>query len=252
MAIDQSKNCPKHGIMMRQLGGSLICPSCMEEKTQDRRLTIDEKQGMSRTKFLGFLSRSCVPGLFRDASFENFHPSNDRAKKLCVAMDKFATDFHVIRSQGRLRGFIFIGDPGTGKTHIACAIINNLLMQGIESRYTSLPAITNEFRNAIKDPTLSVSQIIEDLASPEFLVLDEIDLHGATTTDYQNLYDIINRRYENGLITLAISNRPISDLNQDLNERIISRILCGTQPILFEWPSYRDKMQQAGKKDLSI
>lgn len=231
--------CAKHQTPLRRLGVSMICPTCMAERSAPKVQGMGEReQRNSMTKVIGLLAKANIPQLFREASFRNFDVPNPRAQKLVDTLEMFVNKFGEVDG---IHGFLFLGPPGTGKTHIACAMVSSLVMQGIEARYASIPTITMECRKAQKGFSQSVYDIVNEYVAPAFLVLDEIDVHAASDADYQVMFEIINRRYESNLITLAISNRPIEELNRDLNERVIGRILGGNQPIRFDWPSHRDK-----------
>lgn len=239
--IAKNTTCPKHGEMLKKIGASFICSACMAEKVDDRRLAIEKQYGMSKTKVLGFISRACVPPLYRNASFENFFTNgNIKAERLKTSLEAIVGNFYAAVNNG-FRGMMFIGHTGTGKTHLGCAMINSLVMNGIESRYVSMPAFTREFKASCNNWNAR-TQMIENLVLPEFLMIDEIDLHGDTNEDYQVLYEIINRRYESGSVTLATSNRDINTINRDLHERITERILNGTSPVIFDWPSFRSSV----------
>ena len=104
----------------------------------------------------------------------------------------------------------------------------------------SLPSLTRQIRAAFGRNRV-VDDILQKLCNVDLLVLDEIDLHGTSDNDYNMLYDIINSRYEKpGYPTLAISNRPVADLSADLDERVVSRLLAGTSPVVFDWVGQRN------------
>lgn len=119
-------------------------------------------------------------------------------------------------------------------------MIHQLLEQGFSAAYMSLPSLTRQIRAAFGRNHV-IDDILRKLCAVDLLVLDEIDLHGTSDNDYNMLYDIINSRYEKpGFPTLAISNRPVADLSADLDERVVSRLLAGTSPVVFDWVGQRD------------
>lgn len=237
--------CERHQKEVQRLGTATFCSQCLAEVSViqqkiadnlDERLLI-KKWDVERNK-------SCIPERFKESSFKNFQSESIRATALCRLLEAYVFNF---TEQSTLRtGFVFTGLQGRGKTHLACAMANGLMYEGYSARYANLPKLTQRARKTYRgNSDESVSDIVEELVETDFLILDEVDLHGSSDADYQMLYDIINGRYEKpGYPTLLISNMPIEKLNIDLNERLISRVLSGSPAIVFDWDSYRDALPE--------
>lgn len=202
----------------------------------------DEFEEAKRQEFereiVALRRQSGVPQLFSGASFANFDSVTDVAGR---ARDAFASlcEMH-LGGKGAMPSCLILGTHGTGKTHIACAIVNCFSDAGAEARYLSLPTFYQECRMAFGGGGESAQAILSRYTHAEVLVIDEIDLHGASDNDYQLLYELVNRRYEAGRCTIGISNRGLDALTKDLNERLISRLTLGAKPVVFSWPSQRN------------
>lgn len=191
-----------------------------------------------------------IPGIFARADLESLgntgHPQYERVIK---ALRRYCEQFERFRTQRT--GFLFTGGAGTGKTSIACAMAKRLIERGYTARYLSLTTFTFEVRatygaNA-SDTRESVKSMLERTAAVDLLILDEIDLHGTSMSDFQMLYELINARYSAGnLPVIAISNRPKSFLVKDLGDRLVSRILGSSAEIDFTWPSFREQKAPSG------
>jgi DNA replication protein DnaC len=196
------------------------------------------QEKLLKRKALARINDARLPPAFQDASFENYIADTDRSKRVVSALNTYTANFAVQRA---LRpGFIFTGLPGTGKTHLACAMLKAVGIAGFSPLYASLPRLTREMRS-MYGKSGALDGLLKHITTADLLVLDEIDLHGSSDHDYNTLYDIINSRYEAaGMPTIVISNRGVDQLKTDLDERIVSRILAGTKPIVFDWVGKRD------------
>ena len=228
---------------MMAFGNQIVCTACLSEVSRPAVQRANNlRDYMDARRHSKAILAAGIPERFIDADFSNFVAQDARANRLRDVMYAYTQDFD---NQRQLRpGFLFIGNPGTGKSHLSCAIAQELICQGRTAVYESLSSLTVRIRHSYDDDaTESTDSIIKTLVNVDFLILDEIDLHGASDTDYINLFEIINGRWERkNAPTLACSNRPLDRLNRDLDERITSRILAGFPPMVFDWENYRDTL----------
>ena len=74
----------------------------------------------------------------------------------------------------------------------------------------------------------------------EFLVIDEVGVQFGTETEKFIFYEVINRRYENVLPTVLISNLTSDELKTFIGDRAFDRFREDGGAILaFDWESYR-------------
>ncbi len=241
--------CRIHGTSMRALGTRAYCPVCTAALTAPL-LSVYEgnRAHLAQSELDARILVSGIPEIFRNASFESFDADGPRAAQVAQALRNYSVHFATQRA--RRSGFVLTGPTGVGKTHLACAMLHEVMAQGFSARYVSLPRLTFEVRRTYKsqDSQDTVANLIADLVNCDLLVLDEIDLHGSSDSDYQMLYEIINGRYEaGGKPTVALSNRSASDLAEDLHERVMSRILCGTSPIACNWSDRRSSRRKTNE-----
>lgn len=193
-----------------------VCPVC-----RGRGWLVEPDQGSGtarpcqcrRSELLPRLVSSAgIPGRYRRCSLENFKEDNDqlvRAKSLCR---RYIETF--LREDGTFRetGLILIGAPGVGKTHLAVAVLKELMhrftLRGLFVDFTSL---IHQIQSTF-DPTSSDSQqgILEPVMEAELLVLDELGARKPTAWVTDILYLIMNGRYTRRLPTLFTTNFTLS------------------------------------------
>lgn len=230
-----------HQCSQIQFGGKSVCIRCLSEKSKPRIEAMDAiVERRHRIEVAMNLNQSRIPMEYMSHSFEGFNTEvSPQAERIVSSMKKYVSDFS--ENRFKRRGFIFTGTPGTGKTRLACTMARTVIESGFRAAYVSMPSLTHEIRNSYRNQDVSdAGELISLFSSVDFLVIDEIDLHGNSASDYQFMYDLINSRYnKSGFPTLAISNRPLEFLKTDLDERITSRIIGNFDAIKFNWENQR-------------
>lgn len=230
--------CSVHNRPLLALGTREVCPACLAEGSQASVEFMRDAQARGAEAALRRRMRQAsIPPGFENATFDSFMPDGAGAAQLVSVLRLYCANFG---AQRRVRpGFLFLGKPDTGKTHLACAMVSEIVRAGFSAAYASLPRFTKQQRAAFGRAGEG-DALIDALVDVDFLVLDEIDLHGSSDGDYNTLYYILNTRHERRCRpTLAISNRSIERLTLDLDERIMRRVLGETKPVNFDWPGRR-------------
>jgi len=105
-------------------------------------------------------------------------------------------------------GLAFTGPPGSGKTHLAVAILRELIENyRIGGRFTDFTTLIHEIQSTF-DPKSQESkrQILDPIIRTPLLVLDELGAQKPTAWVQDILYLIINTRYNQRLPTIITSN----------------------------------------------
>src|SRR5260370_30336031 len=116
---------------------------------------------------------------------------------------------------GRHEDALFLGPPGTGKSHLAQAIGQAAIQQGYRVLYRETHHLLEELAEAAIDDTRK--QRMEFLASVPLLILDDLGMRKLPLTAAEDLLEIIMRRYER-VSTLVTSNRPVEDCGKLLGD----------------------------------
>jgi DNA replication protein DnaC len=146
------------------------------------------------------------------------------------------------------RGIWFTGDVGTGKTTLAMLISKAALQDDRTVAIYSLPRLLAMLRETFQDDAhFSLSELIDRLCSVDLLHIDDVGAEQTTDWVLEQLYTIVNTRYEDGKALLLTTNlvgrddpdsedgHPAAPLRRQIGERTVSRIweICGDPLPLF-------------------
>lgn len=165
--------------------------------------------------------RSRLSKRFRLRTFDAFQPTQgtDWALSSCR---KWAEEYAGAESSDG-QGLALVGQTGTGKTHLAAAIVNRLLDRGVAAVFASVPDLLADLRAAVRDGR-EAEQVMGDLQAAEVLVLDDIGAERPTEWGQEQLYRLVNRRYEDLRPIVLTSNLRPPDLREQVGARAVSRL----------------------------
>jgi len=110
---------------------------------------------------------------------------------------------------------LFLGPPGTGKSHLAQAIGHAAIQQGYRVRYTEAHGLLDELAEASVDGTRRAK--MAELATVPLLVVDDLGMRKLPATAAEDLLELVMRRYERAS-PLLTSNRPVDDWGKLLGD----------------------------------
>src|SRR5690606_1629186 len=127
--------------------------------------------------------------------------------------------------------YIYYKNPGTGKSHLAVAILNALIKNyGVYGRFIVVKDLLDEIRNTFnKDAEYTKKELVEAVKTVDVLVLDDIGVEAPKPFVKEELYSILNQRMIHKKPTLFTSNCNYDEL--ELDKRNISRIKAMTYPV---------------------
>ena len=110
---------------------------------------------------------------------------------------------------------LFLGPPGTGKSHLAQAIGQAAIQQGYRVLYRETHTLINDIADAALDGKRK--QYMELLSTVPLLIIDDLGMRKLPATAAEDLLEIVMRRYER-TSTVLTSNRPIDDWGKLLGD----------------------------------
>jgi DNA replication protein DnaC len=110
---------------------------------------------------------------------------------------------------------LFLGPPGTGKSHLAQAIGRAAILQGYRVYYREAHALIEEIADATLDGTRK--NLFDDLTTVPLLIIDDLGMRKLPHTAAEDLLELVMRRYERAS-TILTSNRPVDDWGKLLGD----------------------------------
>jgi DNA replication protein DnaC len=141
---------------------------------------------------------------------------------------------------------IFVGSPGTGKTHLGIALAYEACQRGYSVLFTTAVDALNNLVAAHTAHRLKAE--LKKYLSPQLIVLDEIGFLPLDKVGADLLFQIISGRYERGSIVITTNKafkRWPEIFNNDVTvtSAILDRVLHGAETVVIEGKSYRMKDQ---------
>ncbi len=241
----EPRTCAEHGeYLSRNFIGKVWskCPDC--NKAAEDKERAEKEVAEREAKLKGWQMRvggAGIPERFQSRSLDTFEAKTEPQRHALQFAREFAGSFEA-GSKGR--SAIFIGKPGTGKTHLAVGIGMHLLRQNRPVLFTTVMRAIRRVKDTwAKGSEESESQAIAALVYPELLILDEVGVQFGSEFEKNMLFDVLNERYERRKSTLLMSNLPLPEVQGYLGERIFDRLReDGGRYIPFDWESHRTKV----------
>lgn len=175
---------------------------------------------------------SHVPMLYDAKTFQDFNvDTNNRSAYK-------AAHWITIQQDSKGRGLYLYGERGTGKTMLASIIANERAVKGLPVLFVSVPQLLQEIRRSYDDKSEEQMDKIQAVMQAPFAVFDDLGAERITPWVGEQLYNVINYRYEQCLQTVFTSNYNTDQLCEHfaidgngsrddiVGKRIVSRIVA--------------------------
>jgi DNA replication protein DnaC len=167
---------------------------------------------------------SVLPAKYRGVSFDR-PPITQMPELPLKRVRGFCDDIQEELDAGR--GLWFFGDPGTGKTTLAMLVSRTALEAGRSVAIYSLPKLLTRIRRTFDERPgeQSYAELFERLATVDLLHIDDLGAENRTEWVLEQLYSLINERYEAGRALMVTTNNDPEALEEQIGKRVVSRLV---------------------------
>lgn len=161
-----------------------------------------------------------IPKRYRGASFDR-PPVLGMPEPVVSAVRGYVRNLSARVEEGR--GMWLVGDVGTGKTTLAMIVSDAALEAGYTVAIYSLPRLLNLIRDEVGAEG-SLLDLLDRLSSVDLLHIDDLGAQHTTPWRLEQLYSIIDARYQAGRPILATTNLMPSELAKQMGQQILTTV----------------------------
>ena len=175
-----------------------------------------------------------IPRKYHDVAFDR-PPVTDLPAPQVQMVRRFVRDIDANLDAGR--GLWFEGDVGTGKTTLAMLVSRAALDAGRSVAIYSLPRLLAEIRATFEDDSEgSYVDFLDRLAVIDLLHIDDVGAERSSEWVLEQLYSIVNARYEDERSMVITTNLARAPLEEQIGRRTVSRLkeMCDPVPLYGE------------------
>jgi DNA replication protein DnaC len=161
-----------------------------------------------------------VPRRYRGASFDR-PPVVGMAEPVVSTVRSYVRNLAERMEEGR--GMWLVGDVGTGKTTLAMIVSSAALEAGYSVAIYSLPRLLNLIRDEVGSEN-SLLDLLDRLSGVDLLHIDDLGAQHTTPWRLEQLYSIVDARYQAGRPILATTNLMPDALAEQMGRQILTTV----------------------------
>lgn len=209
-----------------------------EKRRQDIAEIAAARQSARQEQVEAALNKAGVPPRFRSRTFNTYRAETEGQRRALAVCRNYAQHFAQALADGTC--LMLCGNPGCGKTHLAVAVLNQIIGERHSGIFVSVSEVLRMIRDSYKTDRTE-ADVYDSLIKPDLLVLDEVGVSiGDSDKRRAMLFDLFNARYNAMKPVLLIGNLTQEEMDQYLGDRVADRLReGGGTSVAFDWDSYR-------------
>lgn len=212
----------------------IVC-SCRKKELEQKAIEDENKEKQIRLNSI--FKNSLMDEKFKQCTFENWN-HDIGSEKIFNICSKYASNFTKAKEDNL--GLMLYGEPGNGKTHAVSCIANYLMLRGIPTICVSI----NKMLERIKETYSSYGKegeetVLKSLSNADLLIIDDLGTEQKNEWSAAKIYNIMDRRYRNGLPTIITTNINLKDLENMYQKRTYDRLMEMCTPVMNDGKSIR-------------
>lgn len=228
-ATPEKAVCSKHGPFeyryLEMMGRFMVnnqCSECVSEAANAQR---EEEAALAKLQAAQLLKKSRIAAGVSlrnvEACFSDYVPEEDHEIDNLASVQRFCNRVQ----QGGNGNVVMCGKPGTGKTLLVAAMVNQLLGVGKSCRIVKMLDLIRELKDCWRrGADFTETQLIKQFSAYDLLVIDEVGLGYGSDTEKLFIFDVVDGRYNNMLPTVLVSNLDIAGVKQAIGDRVVDRL----------------------------